>query len=222
MVMTKSITIAILLVFWKCAVSIILKESMATVVPSFRKMARSDVNVNHEVLIAVAQNNLDYLKKTIIERGTPGHKLYQQWLSFDEIGNLTKNDAAYASIITWLQSSNVSVTWSSPRLDYIRATATIGVWEVVLNTTFFEWELNKPPHPNVLYHRSLQYYVPKHLNQHVFAIFNTCQAPQTLTHFSRILTPSVDRESKLAHLTSVEVDVPFLNSLYKITDSIGN
>lgn len=195
---------------------------MATVVPSFRKMARSDVNVNHEVLIAVAQNNLDYLKKTIIERGTPGHKLYQQWLSFDEIRNLTKNDAAYTSIITWLKSSNVSVTWSSPRLDYIRASATIGVWEVVLNTTFFEWELNKSPHPNMLYHRSLQYYVPKHLNQHVSAIFNTCQAPQILTHFSRLLTPSVDRETKSAHLTSVDVDVPFLNSLYKITDSIGS
>ena len=56
------------------------------------------MSTNHEVVVAVNQNNLDKIEKELDERSNPQHMNYQQWLSFDEIGEMTRNNEATAKV----------------------------------------------------------------------------------------------------------------------------
>ena len=133
------------------------------------------------------------LEATVLERATPGSRIYQQWLGYDEITEIVRNDEGFESVSDWLAKEGVTVSWVSRRRDYIKATAPIGKWEELLNTNFYEYEDEsiKPSERMMqtgvnrhgekrkgkVIHRAEEYFIPTELKDHVFAVFNTVQTP---------------------------------------------
>ena len=51
----------------------------------YAKGARAHGTIMHEVVIAIQQRNLDVIASTVLERSTPGHPRYQNWMTTREV-----------------------------------------------------------------------------------------------------------------------------------------
>ena len=176
---------------WTAASALTLVERM---VPrkSFLKLRKSNGDLSHEVVIAIRQRNIDVLERMVLERSTPGGDLYQRWMTFDEVDDLIKNDEAHDATVDWLRSNGISVTWSSRRKEYIRASSSISNWERMLSTRFFEWAdtssaegssrtasatggSSSSSSSSSTVHRSEHYSLPDDLVPHITAVLNVCE-----------------------------------------------
>ena len=201
------------------------KESMKTRA-NFRKRSNPEPTDIHEVLISVAQNNLSYIESTLDDRGNPNHPSYQHWLTFEEIGNLTVNRIAFDEVMNWLIRSDTSVIWQSPRYDYIRAVASISIWQTLLNAKFYVWEDVDASATRRYYTRAPSYSLPSHISPHIIAIFNTCQSPPIIQYHAPTLLKASDRTDSwrteaCSSASPCDVNIAFLNNLYQITSNIG-
>lgn len=205
---------------------------------------RAPTHLQHEIIFAVNQRNMDKLESELISRSTPESSNYQEWLTFDEVGEMTSNPYAATQIKNWLLMHNATVTWESIHSDYIKATAPILIWESLFNTEFFEWEdkgraqyfsgrdiLNRKNRKTRLL-LAKEYTIPILMREHMSAAFNTVQPPPMLapryhmkdairetSHFRTEDTK--EKKRKLANGFQ-GVTVPFLNSYYKIQSNKGN
>jgi subtilase family serine protease len=222
---------------------------------TFVRGERSPSSAEHEVFIAVRQNNLPELKKTILERATPGHDLYQKWLTFHEIGTLVVNEEAFGKIKSWLEENGVSITWVAPYKEYITATASIGTWERMLKAEFYQHKdltMLKYATNITVFHRAKEYSIPLELKESIDCVFHTVQTPPRFdirfgknsfeaemsgkkSSFRNDYTVSTDpvsaskgddhierRKNIDAEQTGEDVDVAFLNSLYRVNSNIGS
>jgi subtilase family serine protease len=141
------------------------------------RLGRSNGDTSHEVIFAVNQKNLDQLERTVLERSTPGNSMYQKWMTFDEVGRLISNPAAHSAVLDWLTAyPAVRVTWKSRRGEYIKASASLSVWEELFDTQFYEWEDTHEGQAGK-HHLADHYGLPEHLQEHVTAVFGTVQVP---------------------------------------------
>jgi len=214
----------------------------------FVKLAASDPAAIHELVFAVQQSNLAELEDQVLKRSTPGNPQYQQWMSFNEVGDLTANKAGSAAVRKWLIDSNVKITSTTLRGDFIRAEAPISVWNSLLNADFYQYEDKVKPKSAKMgrfMHRATEYSLPSSVRPHLAAVFNTIQTPP-------VLHPGVYRKDKvkssfraelkvnrmpfMEHITfdedksssnmklqaNGEVTVAFLNEFYHITTNTGS
>lgn len=151
---------------------------------NFVRGKRSDSRELHEVVIAIQKLNLDRLEAEVLHRATPSSSKYQHWLDYEEVSALVRNPQAFEAVKTWLDAEQVTISWISPRQDYIKATTRIQHWETLLHTHFYEYsDLSLPQNKlhgaqkSPAIHRAEAYYLPEHLTSHISAIFNTVQTP---------------------------------------------
>ena len=206
---------------------------------TFVKNAESAADAAHELVFAIKQRNLKELESLLIERSTPGNSLYQQWLTFDQVGEMTSNTAGAEAVKEWLAQNNVEVTWESSRSDYLKATAKISQWERMLNTKFFEFEDKSRSSMRVesrTMHRAEQYFLPTHVKDHLHAVFNTVQVPPVFKpHYAKALQGQQPRfktelnvrqanhqGKKLSYEVDGYVTVGFLNDFYQISTNAGD
>jgi subtilase family serine protease len=151
---------------------------------TFKQLIRSPSDHVHEVVFALKQNNLDVIEREVLERATPGNTKYQQWMTFDEVGSLIRNDAATQYLTDLLQlDSSINITWQSKRGEYVKAQAPISSWETLLSTQFYEWH---DTHNAAYVHRCKTYYLPEEATAHIHAVFHTSQAlPVAVKHQRR-------------------------------------
>ena len=146
-------------------------------------VGKADATSDHEVVFALKQLNMDYLERTVNERSTPGSLLYQEWMSFDEIGAITANEEGYKIVMEWLNNFNVTVTWKSAWNHYFKVTGSIDTFETMFTAEFFNWINTETNHAFV---RSETYHLPATVAPHVSCVFNTVQAPPLVTsHVAR-------------------------------------
>ena len=86
----------------------VVKEKMKHRMDLIRK-SKTDPSTPHEVVIAVKQRNLDVLEKMVLERATPGNPKYQQWMTFDEVGQLVGNPIGAQATVDWLRENGIEV-----------------------------------------------------------------------------------------------------------------
>jgi subtilase family serine protease len=157
------------------------------------KLSRPDAKAIHEVVFAIKQNNLDELEKKVLEMSDPDSPKYQQWMTFQEVGEMTQNTEGSAKVLQWLDKYGIDVTSKTVYSTYITAKAPIYQWEHLFQTTFYEWESNhiysqsssntkSPPPVKVV--RSEDYSLPLEIAPHVSTVFYTCQALPKITHYS--------------------------------------
>ena len=204
---------------------------------SFVQKSKTDPDKPHELIFAVQQRNLDKLDGILMERSTPGSSKYQQWLSFEELGDLTSNPAGASVLKDWLSSNGISATWESVHHDYIKATASVQQWEQLLDTSFYNWQdtaLKGSDAASKLFVRGVEYSIPATLQGHISAIFNTVQVPPVI-HKQYHLKPNNKEKKTNLRLGDVlknnpslmseeqapDVTVSFLNTYYDIPSNIG-
>eukprot|EP01034_Spumella_vulgaris_P026655 gene26655-33268_t len=163
-----------------------------------------------------------------MEMSTPGSPKYQQWMTFQEVGDLTSNPEGAAAIRSWLTASGVSVSWESAHKDYLKATAPISVWETMLNTKFSYWtdtSLVGHKQQNKLWVRAKEYSIPEELEQHVHTLFNTVHPPPVVSeayHRSKD-NKKVKTTLRMRDMMYEQAVTPaFLNSYYGIPSNIGS
>lgn len=171
-----------------------------------------------------------------------GSPKYLQWLTFQEVGDLVTNEEAYQASLQWLQSiPDVAITWSSPRHEYIIATAPIHVWEKNLQAEFHTYEdSSHPERPK--FNVAQQYSIPSDIHPHVIGLLNVAQTPPRFQkRFLREYAPNskaykdhlrfefngdthnADNANPQANSgTSTAVTVTALNSYYHIPSNTGN
>ena len=103
---------------------------------NFKEIDFSPHDIYHSIIFSIKQNNLDYIKKSLYERATPGNKLYQKWFSFHEIGNLVTNTNGTNQVLNWLKINNITNVTNTTYGEYIIANDTISKWQNLFNTTF--------------------------------------------------------------------------------------
>jgi len=206
---------------------------------TFVKNANSAADANHELVFAIKQRNLKELDSLLTERSTPGNPLYQQWLTFAQVGEMTSNIAGAEAVKEWLAQNNIEVTWESSRSDYLKATAKISQWEHMLNTKFFEFEDKSRKSMRVenrIMHRAEQYFLPTHVKDHLHAVFNTVQVPPVFKpHYAKAVQgqqpgfktelnvrPANHQGKKLSYELDGYVTVGFLNDFYQISTNAGD
>jgi hypothetical protein len=189
---------------------------------------KPDSNLPHEIVFAVKQNNIDVLDAMLMERSTPGSPKYQQWMTFTEVGDLTSNPEGSSAIRSWLKDSGVPVSWESSRGEYFKATASVAVWENMLNTTFHYWKdtsLVGLKSEDKLFVRANDYSVPEHLEQHIHALFNTVHPPPVIhkAYYRNEDNSEIKTTLRMRDLmTNQLVTVSFLNSFYGIPSNAGS
>ena len=129
------------------------------------KIDSSEPDLIHNFTVVIKQNNLDLLDEMLIARSTPGHELYQTWMSKDEIDAYTRNDDAVEAVTTWLLEHNVQIDAFSANDEYIYASAPIHQLEKMLATKFYKW--NATYMPGDIHHRSEAYSLPIDIKPHV-------------------------------------------------------
>ena len=207
---------------------------------TFVKHSEAEAEAMHELVFAVKQKNLDEFDKVLLERSTPGSKMYQKWLSFDEVGAMTSNPSGAAAVQDWLKANNIAVSWQSAHQDYIRASAPISKWEQLLNTKFYKWEDKTRPrakgHARMM-HRAEHFSLPEEMTTHLSTVFNTVQVPpvfrakyrqalkgEETPRFKTEYAISKSLRGKMAGATAVDgtVTVAFLNEFYDIVTNMGS
>jgi len=219
-----------------CSVSAVKFRFMQKSIPrrDFVQRQVSNSDELHTLVFAVKQNNIALLEEQLVQRSMPGNALYQQWLSFEEVADITKNSAGVQEVISWLNVNSISTTWTSVRQEYITAEAPISQWEELLNTKFYLYDDLSTLSPTTMasksVHRATQYYLPEHLTEHVSAVFNTVQVPPVIpaNYYHPVrdtnpssTTPTGSTKRKKTTATDGTVTVPFLNQLYQISSNTG-
>lgn len=228
---TTSFTI--LLQFALSSPKFVKKEYINNYEDSLIKLSSLQKNISHRVMIAISQKNIEKLQDILIERSDPKSFNYQKWITYNEIGEFTRNQEAYESIVSWLSEHNVMIESVAPRLDYITASATIGTWENMLNTTYYAWKAVRPNsggYHDKLYHLAEEYSVPQHLDSHIFSIVGTCHIIPILN--SNIVNDKQRSSGDLVTRTSFHrklnaqapakyAEISNLNTWYGIPNNLG-
>ena len=202
-----------------------------------KKITRSASKIVHHVAIAIKQNNIDVIERMLLERSSPDHYQYQNWLTFEEVGAIIENEVAYDSVITWLKQNEVSIINITPHKDYVRAVTTIEKWESILRTKFYLYEDNHPDRKfPIQYHRAESYSIPNYLDSYLIGIFMVSQppiivnkhkfkesAPSDIKHISRErFTKGQDsNNNKPTYEANGYIEPSLLNDIYGITDNNG-
>ena len=199
--------------------------------PTLTKLRKSPALQEHDVVIAIHQPNIDLIEETLLARSTPGSPMYQQWLSFDEVGDFIRNDAAVSAVEQWLQENGAKVTWKTVRSEYIKAVAPLSIWEQMLDTQFYEWEDTSDPRRAQSYHLAEHYSIPHNLHQHIYAILNTAQSPPVINKYAQIKGKEglfktnlrVDQQPTNSHesIQANKVTISYLDTYYKIGSNAG-
>ena len=213
-----------------------------------RRLHQVDIDAGsmyHEVLLEVKQLNLPQLETELMTRSDPTHQNYQEWLSFDEIGALTRNYDGTTRIKSWLvENDDVQILWESPHGEYIKAIAPINTWARLLETQFHLWEEDIPaslqsPKRSKRHIRAESYTIPAGLSESLSAVFKIVDFPIYLTKTTQQRTQSYNISGIVSQPTSLRGDesnqammlqsgtfpavtVAFLNSFYRINSNVGS
>jgi hypothetical protein len=226
----------------------VLKEKRVGHVQHLEKVGSPEPEVEHEVVIAVEQNSVEaqLLDEYIPRVNEDGF----EWLTFDEVNKMTAKPESQKAVRDWLEGHGVSVTWVSKSGHYLKASAQIGKWESMLNTKFYAWEsmeeaeVQKQQQPTRLgaprkvVIQSEDYSVPKHMDEHIQAVFNTCQTPP-LVHGRAKTLPNAAATSASAAANSEKEEggtiapagasdpkpagvttIPAIKAIYRVTDTL--
>jgi tripeptidyl-peptidase-1 len=172
----------------------------------------------HETVWAVVQNTA-MLRDELIAVSDPASPRYGQHYTFDEVGDLVANEKATNAVVTFLTQQNCDVISVTPRGEYIRAAATVKVWNEILDADFqYYVSSSKRGEDDMKIIRTVKYSIPEELTDSVYFVGNTVSLPA-----GGLLRPNapVVSESPRASKT-YNVTPSVLKSYYSIGDAVGS
>ena len=134
-------------------------------------------NYTHEIIFVIQQKNMHELSRILNDVSNPQSVNYAQYLTGQEVADLTSNPAARDAVVTYLHVNGVSSMKETQHGEFIIANAPISVWERVLNTVFYTFnhtQLNGDVEQII---RAESYSIPIELTNHVNCVLNTIEMP---------------------------------------------
>jgi tripeptidyl-peptidase I len=188
------------------------------------KLGRVSPDELHEIIFHIQGRNQDELTKLVHDISNPESLNYGKFLSRKELSAMTSNSDSHDYITNYLESTGATVLSETISGDYITAAAPIQLWEEILDTEFFSYYQIENQHKitnRVV--RAEHYSVPKHLNEHIAAAFNTIQMPFSVWA-QPIMEPVTDdvMSSIRAHVASGFIDPAVLKAYYNVDSDAGN
>eukprot|EP00601_Ochromonadales_sp_CCMP2298_P005109 CAMPEP_0173174690 /NCGR_PEP_ID=MMETSP1141-20130122/3489_1 /TAXON_ID=483371 /ORGANISM="non described non described, Strain CCMP2298" /LENGTH=491 /DNA_ID=CAMNT_0014096835 /DNA_START=110 /DNA_END=1582 /DNA_ORIENTATION=+ len=160
------------------------------------KLGRAPPLALHTVVVATAIANLDTLKNLLEAVSDPYGGQFGKHLSQQQVRKLTANPSSVSALLSYCALHGVELLQRTPYDDYITLQTTVGHWEELLNTEFYQFAAQSPPDTNAqpntpdtytpntpynpppaLFARALHYSLPLELSAHVRAVLNTVQMP---------------------------------------------
>jgi subtilase family serine protease len=170
------------------------------------KLHRSPPHVSHTVVFAVKQLRMVELEDTLLDISNPFSENYGKHWTHAQVGEFTSNPSAAAAILEYLNLKDIKIDQRTLFDEFITATASVKVWEDMLNTEFNVYAM-KPETQAALNGakdemiiRCESYSLPVELMEHVDAVFKTVQIPD----------PHVDKGHKRinSEMTQVPATTP--------------
>ena len=135
-------------------------------------------DAHHDVMIAVKQHNVEYLKHMLMQISDPTNEFYGQHMTREEVGMITANKRSIHTISRYLRARGVHIVRQSPYGEYITCRASLELWENIFNTTFYRLNfLDRKKDDAKQYYRAKEYSIPFEIAPHVIDVFNTIQIP---------------------------------------------
>lgn len=188
------------------------------------KMGRVPPDELHEVIFHIQGRNHDKLTRVVHDISDPESPNYGKFLSRKEMSEMTSNSDSHEFITNYLEIAGATVLSASVSGDYITAAAPIQLWEEMLNTEFFSYYQieNKHKITNKVV-RAEHYSIPKLLNEHIAAAFNTIQMPFSIWAQPILEAVTDDVVSSIrAHVASGFIDPAVLKAYYNIDSDVGS
>jgi subtilase family serine protease len=201
----------------------------------YRRIGRAE-NQPFQVLVAIKQNNLDRIESLLYDVSTPTSPNYQKFLSWEEIGELVRNDQATESVLTWLRENDVTILDKTIHGEYITAEASVRVWEELLETQMHEYvkvteasdltaEASQSSSKVI---RAESFSLPEEVNEHIFSIHGITNLPARVMHQGRVQSISEEEAKRILHhdehehpherLTATTYITPTnIRSIYKVS-----
>ena len=138
-----------------------------------QKLFRVGHDYIHEVMFVIKQRNMDVLTNILHDLSDPQSSNYGHHWTREEVADFTSNPEARDAVVSYLHSNGASIFSESLAGDYIKAKASIKVWEKMFNTEFFLYR-GKSVGDVV---RAEEYWLPKELDMHVTAVLQIVNMP---------------------------------------------
>jgi tripeptidyl-peptidase-1 len=193
--------------------TVFMEKSLLHLREDFKLGNKASDNTFHEVVFAVKQQNLDQLEKLFYEVSDPKSSKYGQFLSRQQVAELTSNSKASEALTNFLIANGATITRKSKFGEYISARARVGTWEKLFATQFFEFQHENAKLKPVV--RALEYSLPAELTEFVEGVFNTVQLPPRNA-------PRLPATLRGKLRGDGSVTPALLNSYYHITNNVGN
>ena len=136
--------------------------------------AEVDLEANHEIVIALVQLNVDQLEGFVHEVSNPSLATYGQYMSREDVANLTFNAVAIEAVRKYLQSNGIVDYTETLHGEYVTARAPLRKWEMLFIAKFQAFQHRQSGR---IVHRSSSYTLPADLSNHVVAVYHILELP---------------------------------------------
>lgn len=174
----------------------------------------------HEVTFVIQQRNMELLTEVLHDVSNPLSANYGQHMTKEEVTSMTSNPEAHKAVTDYLNTLGAIINSEDLGSDYIRASASISVWEKTFDTHFFEYHQMQLNGNTEKFVRAEKYSIPMVLDSHVESVFNTIQMPYRLSgSFPKLTTPPAVTNAKgaLADTTATMTTPIKLKQYYNLT-----
>ena len=128
-------------------------------------IAEANGELEHDVMFAIKQLNLDHIHDILWDVSDPHSANYGRHLSRKEVLDMTRNAEGVDRVREFLSSIDATIIREMRDSHYIIARAPISTWQAVFATKFFEFEPN-----SIRALRTKSYSLPEHIASHVSAV----------------------------------------------------
>ena len=198
------------------------------------KVRRASAAEMHVVIFTLKERNMDVLKSVLHQVSDPRSKRYGDYMTKQEVNDLTTNPDSYSEIMEYLHASGAETIHDGSTRDVITARAPVGTWERMLDTVFNvylvedkEQSVKNRDAKMQTFIRSEKYSVPSSLHEHIGSVLNTVQLPPSMAkaHLS-IKKPKKNETWPSTIFSGGESNTLMtpkrLNEVYNIDDNTGH
>jgi tripeptidyl-peptidase I len=174
----------------------------------------------HEVTFVIQQRNMELLTAVLHDVSNPLSENYGQHMTKDEVTTMTSNPEAHKAVTDYLLTVGAIINPEDVGIDYIRASASIAVWEKTFDTHFFEFHQIQLNGNTEKFVRAEKYSILMVLDSHVQSVFNTIQMPYRLSgSLPKLTTPPAVTNAKgaLVDPTATMTTPAKLKQFYNLT-----
>ena len=188
------------------------------------KQERVASNYQHEITIAVKQQNLDKIEAALMDVATPGSRNYRKHWTPEQVREATMGDGSDAeAAIAWLVNDvGAQITMLSKGSEYVHASASVATWEAALGCKFHWFArtalAGRADDAGTVARCDSDYTLPDALSEHVHAIFSVSNLPPRVVSHARLGASAASSDDEIV----ASVTPAVLNSFYNIDSNTGS